>query len=40
EEANRNNDTYEGDLSLLSQTNLILEDVVNLRDPVFQERDT
>ncbi|CAG8795774.1 8991_t:CDS:1, partial [Racocetra persica] len=40
EEANRNNDTYEEDLSLLSQTNLILEDVVNLRDLVFQERDT
>ncbi|CAG8749556.1 4068_t:CDS:1 [Cetraspora pellucida] len=40
EEANRNNNTYEEDLSSLSQTNLILENVVNLQDLIFQERDT
>ncbi|CAG8828909.1 3669_t:CDS:1, partial [Gigaspora margarita] len=39
DEVNENNNTYEGDLSLLFQNNLILEDFVNFRDPVFQERD-
>ncbi|CAG8731031.1 14460_t:CDS:2 [Racocetra persica] len=34
EEANRNNDIYEGDLSLLSQTNLILEDITSVEENV------
>ncbi|CAG8708240.1 1014_t:CDS:2 [Cetraspora pellucida] len=34
-----NEDAYEEIPNLLSQTNIILEDFVNLRDPIFQDRE-
>ncbi|CAG8831336.1 32513_t:CDS:1, partial [Racocetra persica] len=34
-----NDDAYEESPNSLSQTNIILEDFVNLRDPIFQDRE-
>ncbi|CAG8727008.1 24690_t:CDS:1, partial [Racocetra persica] len=40
EELSGNNDnTYEESSNSLSQTTIILEDIVNLRNPVFQDRE-
>lgn len=40
EKLSENNDnTYEESSDSLSQTNIILEDIVNLRDPIFQDRE-
>ncbi|CAG8762626.1 955_t:CDS:1, partial [Gigaspora rosea] len=39
-ELSRNNDdAYEKSPNLLSQTNIILEDFVNLRDSIFRDRE-
>ncbi|CAG8521059.1 4009_t:CDS:2, partial [Scutellospora calospora] len=40
EEENDDNNTYDIDQNSSIRTTLILEDIINLRDPIFQERDT
>ncbi|CAG8681070.1 25868_t:CDS:1, partial [Racocetra persica] len=40
EEENDDNDTYDINQNSSIRTTLILKDIVNLRDPIFQEKDT